>query len=64
MKKYSNAQEKKVAKALGGKKVPNSGATAFNKGDVVLKDWLIECKTSATPKKSFSVKKEWLEQIK
>ena len=33
---YSNKQEKHIAKELGGKKVPNSGATAFNKGDVVL----------------------------
>lgn len=27
---YSNKQEKKVAKVVGGKKVANSGATAFN----------------------------------
>lgn len=27
---YSNQQEKKVAKAVGGKQVSNSGATAFN----------------------------------
>ena len=26
---YSNKQEKQVAKAVGGKKVANSGATAF-----------------------------------
>ena len=32
---YSNKQEKKVAKTLGGKKVANSGATAFHKGDVI-----------------------------
>ena len=28
---YSNRQEKKVAKELDGKKVANSGATAFNR---------------------------------
>jgi hypothetical protein len=61
---YSNKQEKKVAKFLNGKQVSNSGATAFNKGDVVTQDWLIECKTSTTEKQSFSIKKEWLEKNK
>lgn len=28
---YSNRQEKKVAKAIGGKQTANSGATAFSK---------------------------------
>jgi len=35
---FSNRQEKKVAKRVGGKQVSNSGATAFNKGDVVTDD--------------------------
>lgn len=61
---YSNKQEKQVAKAVQGTQVPNSGATAFNKGDVKTTSWLIECKTSTTKKKSFSVKKEWLEKNK
>ena len=61
---YSNKQEKKVAKAVSGKKVANSGATSFNKGDVVTDDWLIECKTCTSPKSSFSIKKEWLEKNK
>lgn len=59
---YSNRQEKSVAKVLGGKQVSNSGATAFNKGDVIIENWLIECKTSVSEKKSFSIKKEWLEK--
>lgn len=60
---YSNKQEKAVAKALGGKKVANSGATSFCKGDVETSDFLIECKTTtATIKASFSIKKEWLEK--
>ena len=29
---YSNRQERKVAKAVGGRKTANSGATDFNKG--------------------------------
>lgn len=57
---FSNKQEKRVAKRVGGKQVSNSGATAFNKGDVITDDWLIECKTCTTPKSSMSVKKEWL----
>ena len=57
---FSNAQEKKVAKAVHGKKVANSGATAFRKGDVTTDDWLIECKTKCNIAKSFSIKKEWL----
>lgn len=57
---YSNRQEKKVAKAVGGKQTANSGATAFSKGDVVTADWLIECKTKTSDSKSFTVKEEWL----
>ena len=45
---YSNRQEKKVAKAVNGKQTANSGATAFQKGDVTTNDWLIECKTKTT----------------
>lgn len=59
---YSNKQEKKVAKAVNGRQTSNSGATAFQKGDVLTKDWLIECKTSMSEKKSFSIKEEWLEK--
>lgn len=61
---YSNKQEKFVAKAVSGKQVANSGATAFSKGDVVTDNWLIECKTTTTEKKSFAIKKEWLEKNK
>lgn len=61
---YSKLQETSVAKALGGKTTPNSGATNYIKGDTIGKDWLIECKTSMTPKQSFSIKKEWLTGIR
>ena len=57
---YSNRQEKKVAKAVKGRKTANSGATAFQKGDVVTKDWLIECKTKVKDSTSFTIKEEWL----
>lgn len=61
---YSNKQEKHVAKILGGKRVANSGATAFNKGDVILNDWLIECKTKTKESDSFTIKREWIEKNK
>ena len=59
---YSKRQEDKVAKTLGGRRTANSGATKWSKGDVTLKDWLIECKTCTELKKSFSIKKEWLDK--
>lgn len=61
---YSNLQEKKVAKDLEGKKNLNSGATPFQKGDVTLDEWLLECKTKTSHADSISVKKEWLEKNK
>ena len=60
---YSNRQEKAVAKTIGGKQTPNSGATPFLPGDVSVDDLLlVECKTKEKPVKSFSIKKEWLEK--
>ena len=57
---YSNRQEKEVAKQVNGKQVCNSGATSFNKGDVISESWLIECKTCMSEKKSFAIKHDWL----
>lgn len=61
---YSGRQERKVAKALNGKLVANSGACKFVAGDVTTDNVLIECKTCISEKKSFSIKKEWLEKNK
>lgn len=61
---YSRAQEERVAKALGGKVVANSGATAFNKGDVILDDWMIECKTVTKEREQVTIKKEWIDKNK
>ena len=61
---YSNKQEKAVAKVVDGKQVANSGASDFKKGDVTTNSWLIECKTTTTVKKSFSIKQEWLDKNK
>ena len=62
----SSVQEKRVAGKLNGTVSSNSGAGLFNKGDVVCEDasLLIECKTCMEPKKSFSIKKEWIEKNK
>lgn len=61
---FSKKQEDKVAKTLGGKVQANSGATRFDKGDVVTDVALIECKTAMKPKKQFTIQKQWLEDIK
>lgn len=57
---YSTAQEKKVAKAVGGFRTPNSGATKFQKGDISTDQFLIECKTSTSNKNRFTIQKDWL----
>lgn len=59
---YSNRQETAVAKAIGGRKVSNSGATAYDKGDVSDSDWLIECKTVTKDQQSFTMQKSWFEK--
>ena len=59
---FSHRQETQVAKTVGGKVVPNSGAIKFGAGDVNTDLFLIECKTCMTEKESFSIKKEWLEK--
>lgn len=60
---YSKKQEDAVAKLIGGKTTPNSGATTYFKGDVKSTNWLLECKTCMQSKQSFSIKKEWLRGI-
>ena len=59
----SSQQENAVAKALGGKRTANSGATAFSKGDVVAGAVLVECKTKMTECASFSIQKSWLDTL-
>lgn len=61
---YSDRQEKKIAKAVGGRKTPNSGATLFKKGDVTSDKWLFEAKTKMGESQSFTIKREWIEKNK
>ena len=46
------------------KRTPNSGATSFSKGDLQDEKWIVEAKTCMEPKKSFSIKKDWLDTLK
>lgn len=59
---YSKKQEEAVAKAVGGRRTPNSGATDFGgKSDVDITNLFnIECKTKTSNSESISIKKEWL----
>lgn len=59
---YSKKQEETIAKKFGGERVKNSGATAWQKGDIYLDKWLLEAKTKTSPSKSISIQKEWLEK--
>lgn len=59
---YSKKQETHIAKAVGGKRTANSGATPFVKGDVTTDEWLFEAKTCTSEKKSFSIKREWIDK--
>lgn len=59
---YSNRQEKKVAKALNGRTVANSGAIRFGAGDVTTPQWLLECKTCTKEQSTFTVRKEWFKK--
>lgn len=62
---FSNIQEKSIAKAVGGRQTPNSGATAYSKGDVVEGDrngWLLEAKTCVKDQKSFTMQEAWFKK--
>lgn len=63
---YSSLQENNIAKQLGGCVQPASGAGHWNKSDVVINNasLSIECKTTVTPKESFSIKKDWIKKQK
>ena len=63
---YSDAHEKSICKALGGKQTSNSGAGHFNKGDVIVESasLLVEAKCCMSPKNSVSIKREWIDKNK
>jgi hypothetical protein len=61
---YSKKQEEAVAKAVGGRRSKNSGATMFDKSDVSTNKFNLECKTKTSHSDSISIKKEWFEKNK
>lgn len=63
---YSHNQELAVCNLLGGRLTSNSGASAFDCGDVIVEDsqLLIECKTTTSEKSSFSIKEDWIKKNK
>lgn len=61
---YSTLQEEAVAKAIGGKRTPNSGATTWVKSDVLSDKFAIECKTKTSASESISIKKDWFTKQK
>ena len=54
--------EESVSRLLSAKRVSNSGAGKFKKGDVVQDEasLLCECKTVTSQKNSVSIKKDWI----
>ena len=60
----SSIQEKRIAKAIGGRQVVGSGSTPFLKGDVIAGALFIEAKTKMNPSQSITVKKSWIDKAK
>lgn len=60
--KYSSKQEKEVASKFSGLQTLNSGATPYQKSDVLLDKWALECKTKISDSKSISIQEEWLDK--
>lgn len=61
---FSSEQENYIAKLLGGKRSPNSGAGDFIKGDIRIPEasTTIECKTLMKNQDSISFKKAWVDK--
>lgn len=59
----SSKHESNVARALSGHRTTNSGATTFSKGDVLLRDAIIECKTKMSDCQSFAIQLDWLRKL-
>lgn len=62
-KEQSDKQEKRLAKLLRGRRTTNSGAGAFDKGDVKTKHMLIEAKTLMRTQKIRTIERKWLDKL-
>ena len=60
--KFSKRQETDIANALGGSRQPNSGATAWAKGDVKTEQFLLEAKTKTKPSETITIHKDWIQK--
>lgn len=58
---HGQRAEKKTAKRIAGRANPGSGSVEGLKGDITLRDFLVENK--CTEHKSLSLKHEWLAKI-
>ena len=59
---YSKKQETTIAKKTGGTRTPNSGATAWSKGDVLTEQFLLEAKTKTTHADQITIRKDWFQK--
>ena len=62
IKKKSVKQEKRLAKDIGARRTPQSGAQDTSPTDMIAGNYIIESK--ATKGKSINVKEEWLSSLK
>jgi len=60
----SERQEQYIARAVDGRRTPMSGAGKFILGDVLTARYLIEAKTQMQEKKTFTIKREWLDKAR
>lgn len=56
---YSKKQETAIANATSGSRTPNSGATAWSKGDVLTDKFLLEAKTKTSHSETITIRKDW-----
>lgn len=59
---YSKKQETAIANKTGGSRTPNSGATAWSKGDVLTEQFLLEAKTKTTHSDTITIRKDWFQK--
>lgn len=63
-KEIAKRQEEKVARMLNFRRQKNSGATLFQKGDVISERFLIECKTHASEVKGYRIEKAVIDKMR
>ena len=59
---YSSLQESDIASAINGRRTPNSGATAWAKGDVSTSQFLLEAKTKTKSSDTITIRKDWFQK--